>query len=173
MGVAPMHEIKIHRYKGSWILKFAVLCFAAFFLFSLVNQQMQIHDKQNTLDALQSQLKTQQIKNEELKNSLEKDEDLADYAEKVARRDLDSVSYTHLDVYKRQVQSEVYFAQFRHYGAAVRWRWLADQNASACAQARPNAPLGDAVYCPWRRLYQLFPLAYLQCGNRNLLERYS
>ena len=60
-----------------------------FFLFSLVNQQMQIHDKQNTLDALQSQLKTQQIKNEELKNSLEKDEDLADYAEKVARRDLD------------------------------------------------------------------------------------
>ena len=50
---------------------------------------MQIHDKQNTLDALQSQLKTQQIKNEELKNSLEKDEDLADYAEKVARRDLD------------------------------------------------------------------------------------
>ena len=84
-----MHEIKIDRYKGSWILKFAVLCFAAFFLFSLVNQQMQIHDEQNTLDALQSQLKTQQIKNEELKNSLEKDEDLADYAEKVARRDLD------------------------------------------------------------------------------------
>ena len=84
-----MHEIKIDRYKGSWILKFSVLCFAAFFLFSLVNQQMQIHDKQNTLDALQSQLKTQQIKNEELKNSLEKDEDLADYAEKVARRDLD------------------------------------------------------------------------------------
>ena len=84
-----MHEIKIDRYKGSWILKFSVLCFAAFFLFSFVNQQMQIHDKQNTLDALQSQLKTQQIKNEELKNSLEKDEDLADYAEKVARRDLD------------------------------------------------------------------------------------
>ena len=84
-----MHEIKIDRYKGSWILKFAVLCFAALFLFSLVNHQMQIHDKQNTLDALQSQLKTQQIKNEELKNSLEKDEDLADYAEKVARRDLD------------------------------------------------------------------------------------
>ena len=84
-----MHEIKIDRYKGSWILKVAVLCVAAFFLFSWVNQQMQIHDKQNTLDALQSQLKTQQIKNEELKNSLEKDEDLADYAEKVARRDLD------------------------------------------------------------------------------------
>ena len=77
------------KYKGSLILKIAVLCCAAFFLVSLVGQQIRIKEKQEELEVLQAQLKTQQIKNEELKNSLEKGGDLADYAEKVARRDLD------------------------------------------------------------------------------------
>lgn len=77
------------KYKGSLILKIAVLCCAAFFLVSLVGQQIRIKEKQEELEVLQAQLKTQQIKNEELKNSLEQGGDLADYAEKVARRDLD------------------------------------------------------------------------------------
>lgn len=77
------------KYKGSLILKIAVLCCAAFFLVSLIGQQVRIKEKQEELEVLQTQLKTQQIKNEELKNSLEQGDDLADYAEKVARRDLD------------------------------------------------------------------------------------
>ncbi len=84
-----MYEIKTEKYRGSLILKIAVFCFALFFIASLIGQQIQIREKQGKLEDLQLQLKTQQIKNEELENSLKQDGNLADYAEKVARRDLD------------------------------------------------------------------------------------
>ena len=84
-----MQELKTEKYKGSFLLKFAVLCFAAFILVSLIGQQIQITDKREKLEALQAQLNTQTIKNEEIQNSLENSGGLQDYAEKKARRDLD------------------------------------------------------------------------------------
>lgn len=84
-----MQELKTEKYKGSLLLKFAVLCFAVFILVSLIGQQIQITEKKEKLEKLQAQLSTQTIKNEELQNSLKNSGGLQDYAEKKARRDLD------------------------------------------------------------------------------------
>ena len=84
-----MQILKNEKHKKSWLLVFAVLCFTAFFAFSLIGQQLKISEKEKDLDTLNAQLSTQQIKNEELKDSLEKEDDLANYAERVARTELD------------------------------------------------------------------------------------
>ena len=84
-----MHELKIDKYKGSFLLKFAVLCFAVFLLVSLVGQQFQIMDKRQQLEDLQQQLSTQNARNEEIQNSLENSGGMAEYAERKARSELD------------------------------------------------------------------------------------
>ncbi len=84
-----MRELKMDKYKGSFLLKFAVLCFAVFALVSLVGQQLQISEKREELQALQEQLETQNVRNEEIQNSLDNSGDLAEYAERRARSDLD------------------------------------------------------------------------------------
>ncbi len=84
-----MHELKIDKYKGSFLLKFAVLCFAVFILVSLVGQQFQIMDKRQQLEDLQQQLSTQNARNEEIQNSLENSGGMAEYAERKARSELD------------------------------------------------------------------------------------
>ena len=84
-----MHELKIDKYKGSCLLKFAVLCFAVFILVSLVGQQFQIMDKRQQLEDLQQQLSTQNARNEEIQNSLENSGGMAEYAERKARSELD------------------------------------------------------------------------------------
>ncbi len=84
-----MHKLKIEKYKGSFLLKFAVLCFAVFILVSLIGQQMQISQKREELQSLQEQLNTQNVRNEEIQNSLENSGDLAEYAERRARSELD------------------------------------------------------------------------------------
>ena len=84
-----MHELKIGKYKGSFLLKFAVLCFAVFILVSLVGQQFQIMDKRQQLEDLQQQLSTQNARNEEIQNSLENSGGMAEYAERKARSELD------------------------------------------------------------------------------------
>lgn len=84
-----MHELKIDKYKGSFLLKFAVFCFAVFILVSLVGQQFQIMDKRQQLEDLQQQLSTQNARNEEIQNSLENSGGMAEYAERKARSELD------------------------------------------------------------------------------------
>ena len=84
-----MHELKIDKYKGSFLLKFAVLCFAVFILVSLVGQQFQIMDIRQQLEDLQQQLGTQNARNEEIQNSLENSGGMAEYAERKARSELD------------------------------------------------------------------------------------
>ena len=84
-----MHKLKIEKYKGSFLLKFAVLCFAVLLLVSLIGQQMQISQKREELQSLQEQLNTQNVRNEEIQNSLENSGDLAEYAERRARSELD------------------------------------------------------------------------------------
>ena len=80
-----MHELKIDKYKGSFLLKFAVLCFAVFILVSLVGQQFQIMEKRQELEDLQQQLSTQNARNEEIQNSLENSGGMDEYAERKAR----------------------------------------------------------------------------------------
>ena len=76
-----MEEVKIKRYKGSLLLKVAVFCFACFMVTMLVGQQISI-----------SQKKEQHVVNDELRYDLnEENADNTDYAEKVARRELDYV----------------------------------------------------------------------------------
>ena len=62
-----MHELKLDKYKGSLLLKFAILCLAVFLVVSLIGQQRQIAEKRETLQSLQAQLTTQDVKNEELR----------------------------------------------------------------------------------------------------------
>ena len=81
-----MRELKIEKYKGSLLLKFAVLCFAGFILVSLVGQQLQIGEKREELASL---LSTQTARNEEIQNSLENNSGVAEYAERKARSELD------------------------------------------------------------------------------------
>lgn len=84
-----MKEIKTEKYRGSFILKFAVLCFAAFIVYSLVAQQIKIASKSEELDGLKAQLKVQEIRNEEREKTLSDSGDMSAYAEKAARRDFD------------------------------------------------------------------------------------
>ena len=84
-----MHELKIDKYKGSFLLKFAVLCFGVFILVSLVGQQFQIMEKRQELEDLQQQLSTQNARNEEIQNSLENSGGMDEYAERKARSELE------------------------------------------------------------------------------------
>ena len=85
-------EVKIKRYKGSLLLKVAVFCFACFMVTMLVGQQISISQKKDELQQLKNELKEQQVVNDELRYDLnEENADNTDYAEKVARRELDYV----------------------------------------------------------------------------------
>ena len=87
-----MEEVKIKRYKGSLLLKVAVFCFACFMVTMLVGQQISISQKKDELQQLKNELKEQQVVNDELRYDLnEENADNTDYAEKVARRELDYV----------------------------------------------------------------------------------
>ena len=84
-----LRELKlVERYKGSLLLRFAVIVLAVFVVVSLIAQQRQIAEKREDLQTLQAQLATQNVKNEELQESLKDEEGLRDYAEKKAREEL-------------------------------------------------------------------------------------
>ncbi len=80
---------KTKRYRGGLLLRFAVICLAAVILPSLIERQIQLAEKKDRLEVLQGQLADQNQKNQELRNSLENDEGMKEYAEKRARRDMD------------------------------------------------------------------------------------
>jgi len=82
-------EKKNRKYRGSFLLKFAVFCLALFVAFILVSKQLEIAEKRQTLEGLQTQLDQQKIRNSELEDQLEDSSGLTEYAEKKARRDLD------------------------------------------------------------------------------------
>ena len=80
---------KTKRYRGGLLLRFAVICLAAVILLSLIERQIQLAEKKDRLEVLQGQLADQNQKNQEIRNSLENDEGMKEYAEKRARRDMD------------------------------------------------------------------------------------
>lgn len=75
--------------RGRFILKLAIFCLAGVVLLSIVERQVQIVEKREQLAQLEAQLETQNLRNQELRKSLEDDEGLQDYAERRARQDLD------------------------------------------------------------------------------------
>mgnify|MGYP000023343213 CR=1 FL=1 len=85
-----MKVIKRKKQRGSLLLKLAIFAFAAYIVFALVNQQVQINEKSQELADLQEQVETQKIKNEDMKHALNADEEeTKEYIERVAREDLD------------------------------------------------------------------------------------
>ena len=80
----------VKKYKGSFVLKLALVCLAAYFVFTLINQQIVISEKKSELDILQEQVKTQEMKNQDIQYTI--DEELSGdkkYAEEYARSELD------------------------------------------------------------------------------------
>ena len=89
-GTRIMKVIKRKKQRGSLLLKLAIFAFAAYIVFALVNQQVQINEKSQELAELQEQVETQKIKNEDMKHALNADEEeTKEYIERVAREDLD------------------------------------------------------------------------------------
>ena len=84
-------KAKKGKVRGSLLIKFAILCLTAIVLLSLVERQVQIAEKREQLAQLQSQLETQDLKNQELRSALEDEDGLRRYAEKRAREELDYV----------------------------------------------------------------------------------
>ena len=69
-----------------------MFCFACFMVTMLFGQQISISQKKDELQQLKNELKEQQVVNDELRYDLnEENADNTDYAEKVARRELDYV----------------------------------------------------------------------------------
>ena len=88
-GTRIMKVIKRKKQRGSLLLKLAIFAFAAYIVFALVNQQVQINEKSQELADLQEQVETQKIKNEDMKHALNADEEeTKEYIERVAREDL-------------------------------------------------------------------------------------
>ena len=89
-GTRIMKVIKRKKQRGSLLLKLAIFAFAAYIVFALVNQQVQISEKSQQLADLQEQVEIQKIKNEDMKHALNADEEeTKEYIERVAREDLD------------------------------------------------------------------------------------
>lgn len=85
-----MRVIKTKKQKSSFLLRIAVFAFAVYVTVALVNQQMQISERKQQLADLQQQIQIQEIKNDDLKNSLAAGGAVNDeYIERVAREGLD------------------------------------------------------------------------------------
>ena len=90
-GGIPWKKSRLNAIRAA-SLKVAVFCFACFMVTMLVGQQISISQKKDELQQLKNELKEQQVVNDELRYDLnEENADNTDYAEKVARRELDYV----------------------------------------------------------------------------------
>ncbi len=66
-----MKEIKIKKYKGSILLRIALLVTFVFLVISIVNVQIQIAGKKSELEELNTQIATQSIINDGIRFDLE------------------------------------------------------------------------------------------------------
>lgn len=82
-------EVKLNKYKGSLLLKIALVCFAVYLIFILITQQNEVREKQAEYDALQKDILFQQEVNSEIEYAIEKNASGVDeYAEEYARSEL-------------------------------------------------------------------------------------
>ena len=83
-----MEEKNARSYRGSLLLKAALVGLALFLLGTLFVWQTKIAGKQEELGQLQTRIAAQELKNQELRKALDTPEGLASYAERKARDDL-------------------------------------------------------------------------------------
>lgn len=82
-------EVKLNKYKGSLLLKIALVCFAIYLIFILVSQQYEVKEKQAEYQALQDKIELQMEVNHEIEYSIEKNAlGVDEYAEEYARSEL-------------------------------------------------------------------------------------
>ena len=85
-------EVKTKKYKGSILLKIALICFAIYLIFILISQQSEVNKKKEEYLALQNEIAFQEDVNKEIEYSIEKNAAGVDeYAEEYARSELDYV----------------------------------------------------------------------------------
>lgn len=87
-----MKKVKRSRKKRSVniVLSLSLIIFAFYAVFTLVNQQMEIAEKKQELEELQDTIMVQELKNDEIKQVYELDDDENDaYIERVAREEFD------------------------------------------------------------------------------------
>ena len=71
------------------MLRIAVFAFALYTVAALVNQQVQITQKRQELEAIRQQIQIQEIKNEDIKHALTTGDSASkDYMERIARESL-------------------------------------------------------------------------------------
>lgn len=63
-----MREVKTEKPKKSFLLKAGLLCLVAYFSYVLITQQIAIGEKRQQLDALNDQIKVQEMRNSELEH---------------------------------------------------------------------------------------------------------
>ncbi len=84
-----MRIVSKKKKRGKLVLKLVLLSFVLYVIALMVSQQMMVQDKKNKLDALNQKLTIQKMKNEEIKKSLDSEnEDDLQSIEKAAREDL-------------------------------------------------------------------------------------
>ena len=87
-----MFEIKTEKYRGFLPLRVALFLLAGAALVLLLSWQMRISEKRAELETLQMQIVDQNLKNEEIRrtlDALENAEGIQEYAQRRAREDLD------------------------------------------------------------------------------------
>lgn len=85
-----MRLIKGRKNRKFLIVKILVLVVCVYFIFLLVDQQVELTKKKNKLDSINQQLSVQEVKNQEMKHMLELGkENSKSYIEKIARKSLD------------------------------------------------------------------------------------
>ena len=84
-----MQEVKTKKAKKSFFLRLAVFVFICYVAVMLVNQQMQISEKQKALDDLNQAIKIQELQNNQLRDVLNSKDGNQEYIERIARGDLD------------------------------------------------------------------------------------
>ena len=82
-----MRDVKEKKNIGSLVLKIALFCFACFFVGSLIDQQMQISEKEEQLAQVTAERELQDRKNEELEKALQSNDGIDSYAEDYVRRE--------------------------------------------------------------------------------------
>ena len=85
-----MREVKTEKPKKSFLLKAGLLCLVAYFSYVLITQQIAIGEKRRQLDALNDQIKVQEMRNSELEHIVSNNQSGNDtYREAEARSELD------------------------------------------------------------------------------------
>lgn len=88
-----MKVIKTKKQRGSFLLRVAIFAFAVYTVVLLVNQQVQISEKQQQLSNIKKQIQVQEIKNEDIKHALSTGANASsDYMERLARAGLNLAS---------------------------------------------------------------------------------